>query len=393
MRAFIVVNSLGTGGTERSLSEFLPYLLRAGHQATLIAFRARPDGVESALRREGHDIHLLDGSKLRRLRALRKLIVTIKPDLVHTSLFEADIIGRVASAFTVPVLTSLVNQPYHVSRTLDPNVRRWRLHAARLLDGSTARHLSRHFHAVTQSVKQFYVQDMGFPASRITVVERGRDRKRLGVNTPQRRQMARMALNISPEAPVIVNVGRHEFQKGQRDLVRAFSVVHERMPASRLITVGRTGNATRDLHALVDSLGLTSSVTFLGHREDVPDLLCAADVFAFPSLFEGIGGAALEAMALRLPIVTTPTMEGTVHHDQTALVVPAGDYKALAEGILALLRTPAWGERLAAAAERAFEQRFALEPASQKLIELYERTANMAPMPCRIPFASRGDLA
>src|SRR5690606_1106187 len=174
------------------------------------------------------------------------------------------------------------------ARYTDPNVTAWKLRLLQQVDGWTARRLTDHFHAITQAVKQASVRDLGISPERITVVPRGRDEERGGKPGPERRRRGRGALGVPERAQVLSSVGRQEYQKGQRVLLEAFEQVAARRPNALLVIAGRKGHATPELERLVaGSALLQERVRFLGHRDDVPDLLAASDVFVFPSLYEG----------------------------------------------------------------------------------------------------------
>lgn len=103
---------------------------------------------------------------------------------------------------------------------------------------------------------------------------------------------------------VIGHVGRFHFQKNQLFLLDIFNEVHKREPNSTLILVGQ-GEDAEKITNKIDSLGLKDSVILLGIRDDVNKLMCAMDVFLFPSLFEGLGIVLLEAQATGLPCVAS----------------------------------------------------------------------------------------
>jgi L-malate glycosyltransferase len=107
----------------------------------------------------------------------------------------------------------------------------------------------------------------------------------------------------------------------------------------------------------------------------VPDVLAAADVFAFPSMYEGLGGSILEAMALGLPIVASdlPALRGIVEADRTAILVPPADTAALAGALADVLDHPDRARRLGAAARAAFDQRFTLAISTERMLALYEQ--------------------
>ena len=158
-------------------------------------------------------------------------------------------------------------------------------------------------------------------------------------------------------------------------LLDAFALTRERLPHALLMIAGREGNATGALRTRVQELGLDQTVLFLGVRSDVPELLCAADVFVFPSRWEGLPGGVLEAMALEAPIVASdigPVRE-TTGGEEAALLVPPEASARLAESILAVLGDPG------AAAERAYHARvrflehFTIDRIADATVRFYER--------------------
>lgn len=301
-----------------------------------------------------------------------------RPDLLHTSIFEADIVGRVAAIGTpVPVLCSLVNTPYAPIRLSDPHIRAWRLRVVRTLDRMTARHLVDHFHAITHAVRDAAVADLRIAPERITVIERGRDPERLGVPSAERRAGARGSLGLPSDAPILVTVGRQEFQKGQWHLLESMPKILASHPKVRLLIAGREGNASARLREVGAQAALDGQVTFLGHRDDIPEILAAADLFVFPSLCEGLGGALIEAMALGLPIVASdlPAIREVVEADRNALLVPPGSSSDLAAAIDLLLADRARRAAMGRRSRRIFEERFTLERSATRMLELFEKVA------------------
>ena len=257
-----------------------------------------------------------------------------------------------------------MNTSYGSARRADPNVRAWRLQLVRAIDGWSARHLTAHFHAVTAAVKAAAVEALHIRDDQVTVVARGRDQQRLGFATPERRARVRAALGLHRDDEVVVNVGRQEYQKAQRDLLDAFALLAPRRARAVLLIAGREGNASAELARQHARSPVPDRIRFLGHRDDVPDLLAAADVFAFPSLYEGTGGAAIEAMALGLPIVTT---------DIDAMREPPRAPGPLADAIAALLDDRARRLAFGTASREIFETRFTLERSTRAMLELYDR--------------------
>jgi glycosyltransferase involved in cell wall biosynthesis len=376
-----VIDGLGFGGAERSLAELLPGLVDAGIEPTVACLRRRPGGVEDDVLARGFDVRFLPEGWVGRTRALRRLIHEVSPSLVQTTLAEASLVARFAAARTgVPVLTSLVNQSYNPDKLTDPHVRPSAVRAVWAVDAWSARRLTAHFHAITWAVKRWAVEALRVPSDRVTVIERGRDAGRLGLPGPERRAEARARLAIPADAEVVVAVGRQEFQKGHRFLLEAMSRVADARPSAVLLLAGREGAETDHLRSLADRAPLDRAVRFLGHRNDLPDVLAASDVFAFPSLWEGLGGVLIEAMALGLPIAASdlePVRE-VVEDGRCAELVPPRGSDELAAAIVSLLGDRPRAAALGARGREIYLERFTLERSTERMVELCRRVADPA---------------
>ena len=387
MKVAFIINGLGTGGAERSLFEMLPFFTRAGVEPTVVCLVRQDEGVLASTRELGVDVRMLKGHGwLSRARELHSLVQGIRPDLLHTTIFEADVLGRIAAVRTgTPVLTSLVNTTYDPVRLQDPNIRRWRLGVVKGVDGWTARHLTTHFHAITEAVKDAAVRDLRVKARDVTVVPRGRDAARLGEPSKDRRAKARSLLDLNADDVVVATVGRQEFQKGQWHLLEATASLIQLNPSFRLLIAGRRGNASQKLEDVIRTSGLNGEVRFLGHRDDAPEILAAADVFVFPSLYEGLGGALIEAMALGLPVVASdlPAIREVVEAGRSAVLVPPGSSQALAAAVGVLMADPQLRRTMGERGRQIFRERFTLERSATSMLELFTDVATMGRRPSR----------
>ncbi len=379
LRLLYVIDSLGPGGAERSLAELLPFYVANAIRPVVVCLRRNEQGVEALVRRLGCEVRFLPkGGRFAQARALRGILKKEVVDLIHTTLFESDIAGRLAATKTgIPVLTSLVNTTYDTARLTDPNVRRARLWAARFIDGWTARHLTSHFHSVSMAAKESAVQILRIPPQRVTVVERGRSLELLGSPGLHRRRAARRRLGLADDDEVIVNVGRQEYQKGQKYLLYAAGILASTRPRLVVLVAGREGHASGELLELSDHLQLRDRLRFLGHRDDVPELLAAADVFAFPSVYEGLPGAVIEAMALGLPIVASDlqALREVVDDGANGLLVKPESPTALVAALARVLDDHAMASAFGRRGREIFRERFTIERSAERMIDLYHRVA------------------
>lgn len=375
-RVLQVINSLGEGGAERSTAEAIAPLRDLGVDIEVATLHHRREGVEAAVEAVDGIVHRCQPGGLERIRSLRNLISEREIDVVHTALFDADIAGRLAAILpNVPVLTSLVNMSYEPIRLEDPAIKASRLRAVQAIDAATGITLTRHFHAITDAVADAAHKRLRIPRRRITVIPRGRDEARLGLSSPERRLRVRQQLGLAPEAPVLLAVGRHEYQKGLEYTIDAHAQILQTHPGATLLLAGREGNATNSIRSRIESSGTAQHVRVLGHTDDVPDLMAAADVLLFPSLFEGLGGTLIEAMALRLPIVTTDLAVTREVADQAARFVPPNDGSALAEAAFEVLRNHAVADQMRSAGRARFESDYQLGAIQERMAALYAAVA------------------
>jgi glycosyltransferase involved in cell wall biosynthesis len=169
---------------------------------------------------------------------------------------------------------------------------------------------------------------------------------------------------------IVGNVARLAEQKGQRDLIAAAPHVLERHPDVRFVVAG-DGELREELERLARPLG--DRFTFLGPRDDVPDLLASFEVFAFPSRYEGLCLAVIEAQAAGVPVVATPVggIRETVLDGETGWLVPARDVEALAERISWCLDNADEARSAAAEARRRVLERFSVERMVAETLALY----------------------
>ncbi len=379
MKVLYVLDSLFGGGTERSTLVLLPYLMERGVDPTLAVLRSAPDSDNSSVPADVNVVALDGPSFRRRVLSLRRNILSVRPDIVHTALFASDMVGRVAACRTDSlVLSSLVNTPYDPLRLNDPNVSRGKLRAVQLLDGLTSRLFADQLHAVSRGVAEANSAALHYPRSRIVTVERGRDRSDLGHWSLERRRLTRSRLGFSDLTPIILAVGRQEFQKAHVDLIRAAELLVDRHPDLVVLVAGPKGNASTAIQQAIASSSLPrDKVLLLGHRDDVADLIVAADVLALPSHWEGTAGSAVEALALRCPIVSTDLagLGGVLTPDKTALVVSPARPDLFAEALHKVLSDSGLAARLAATGLEDFEHRFTLDRSADALVALYSAMA------------------
>lgn len=209
----------------------------------------------------------------------------------------------------------------------------------------------------------------GVPAEKLEVVHNG-IRPRPAAST---RAEVRERMGIPPDDRLILTVGRLQERKGYRTLLEAVPAIAERVPDAHFLWVGE-GPLEGQLRERVRKLGLEDRVLLAGRREDVPDLLAAADLFVLPSLVEGLPLAMLEAMGAGLPVVGTRVC-GTsevVRDGATGRLVEAGDACSLATAILEPLEDPRLAARWGAAGHSLAEREFCAGRMAKETAGIYD---------------------
>lgn len=295
------------------------------------------------------------------IRDLARLMRTEHVSLVHSHLYHANLYGRIAAFLAGVPAVATVHNVY--TRT--------KLHRRllnRLLSRGSARII-----AVSEAIRDDLVAQDGIAPRKVAVIHNGIDVRR--VETSLTRGEARAALGIGDDELAIGCVGRLEEQKGHRFLLEACAELRNDpglMHRLRLLLVG-DGRLRGDLERQASALALTSSVSFLGTRQDVPEILRALDIYAMPSLWEGLSIAMLEAMAAGLPVVISDVsgVAQAVGKNEYGVRVPPGDDAALAQAIRSLAGEPARRRALGASARERVKAEFSIEAMMTQLSSVY----------------------
>jgi glycosyltransferase involved in cell wall biosynthesis len=374
VRLLYVIDSLAPGGAETSLAEMAPYLVAQGVDLHVLPLGSRLDLAER-LEKGGAVVHRVDAAtgRVGNVRTVLDSMRAVRPTLVHTTLFEADVAGRSAARLRrVPVSTSLVSDSYSPAHRAESPAMRIAL--ARAVDATTARFATR-FHAISGAVADAVAPRLGLRRELVEVIPRGRDPHGFPYRPEGARPRVRAALGLADNVPVVLAVGRLEASKGLRHLLAAFPAVQAMNPGVVLLIAGKDGRSGPGLRDQAAVSGC--DVRFLGHRTDVADLMAAADVLCFPSEREGFGGVLIEALAVGCPVVASgiPTTVEVLGRGDDAVGVLTGvaDPGDLAAALVEVLGDPAGSEGRARRGRARFEQHFTIERIAHDMASFFER--------------------
>jgi glycosyltransferase involved in cell wall biosynthesis len=378
-----LIESLRLGGAERALVTNVAELKGLGVGGSIVTLFEVGSGPLTP-----HD-HLLpvhhlagrgDPSRAVKLIRLLKLVRAARPDVIHTHLFTADILGRLAgAALRVPVVSTFHNSDYS-DWAYSPeanNVRglAWKLRASAAIERVTLGACS----AVT-AVSEDVLNDVHtrYPLSRRVWSGVIYDPIAPPVADAMSREEARGSLDLDPAMMVILHVGRVTPQKGLTTAIQALPGVLAEFPTAQLVSIG-SADATHQgaLVALAGRLAVSDHVRFCGPRLDVARLWAAADVFVFPSLSEGLGMALLEAMASALPCVASAT-PAQREIGAGPLLFPVGDAAALTSELVGLLSDPERRQAIGIRCRSLVDARFSPSRVANEWLELYSRVSRGA---------------
>jgi glycosyltransferase involved in cell wall biosynthesis len=306
------------GGGEVQVLGLLAYLAGRGHQNHLLT---HPHGrlLEQSRNLPLSCFPLVVRNELdiREVRKIRRLIRHEKYDIVHFHTKRAHALS--------PWLPHGAQRPrYVVTRRMDyPQRNNW--HTRYLYNRSVDAVI-----AISRPIADVLIR-AGVEAEKIRVIHSGIDAARFdlcgGGNTSHR------------GAPVIGTVAHLEERKGLRYLLEAAGQLKSQGYSFKLALAG-DGSLQQQLEQMAQSLGLAQEVSFAGFISDVPKFLAALDIFVLPSLYEGLGVAALEAMAAGKPVVASRVggLAELVNDCETGLLVAPGNAQELAAAMAKLIR-------------------------------------------------------
>ncbi len=372
MRIAHLINSIGLGGVPEAVYQLLKAMRSGGDDHRIFVLR-RHDPTEAArnqrlmrFRDLGIDVTFpAEGvEKLGIISELASWLEAQRFDILHTHSYKPNLRGRLAGMMFKPDGLRLVA---HYHNQYDAN---WQRDGTLTLDRLLTR-LTDRIVACSNAVGDHVRERLAVDPAKLRTVANGADLERYSI-MPER-GAARLALGLPAAASIITLVGRISAQKGQEDAVRAMPAILTKWPDALLVLAGGVDDAQRvdDLHHLASQLGVLKSIRFLGFVSEMPALYAATDLLVAPSRWEGFGLMLVEAMAAGVPIVATragaiPEVTG----EKAAVLVPAGDWQALADASAQVLSNPRLADSLVAAGKQRARQ-FSWSVAAERMQEVY----------------------
>lgn len=368
-KVLAVISSSEIGGAERYFCSWTKGLSELGIKVSV----ACPQGpMLSEYARHAADVtpvRLASIYDRASILALKALMHKSGAQVVHTHLWNADVLGSLAArGLGRPRLVSTVYGPYHLPIGLGP-LRSLRRHALSLTYRAAYRPFDRVI-AVSEFVRQDLAQREGVRVEerRVSVIDPALD-----LETPTVAPATNGAEFRSGSGPNLACVANFHPIKGQEWLLRALPAVRAAYPNLVCRFIGE-GPERRRLEGLAADLRLGASALFYGSVGNPCGLVEESDLFILPSLSEGLPHSILEAWALGTPVIASRAggIPEAVHDGQSGLLVPPGSPEALTAAILSALADRGLRDRLRAGGRSTLRRRFGLASSAQKTADLYE---------------------
>ncbi len=348
MRIIHVLHSRGYGGAENHALIQMQGQRAAGHQ---VAFAGLADSwlgrACKAAQIEVFDVRMAGIYDLWSMWKLQRVARSWQADILHGHLIRG---------------SHYAGRAGHMDKGRKPV-------AIGTAHATTARtHMQRcaHIIAVSGAVKQQLVQH-GYPDARVSVIWNGMPAGPVCAD----REALRRELGIAPGQFALVNAGRFIHDKGQDLLVQMMAGLPQ--PQVQLCLVGDP--QTEHGQTVKASAQADPRIHFLGYRSDVQRILPAFDAYVLSSRREAMPLSLIEAMAARLPIVTTSVggVPEVVQHGVSGLIVPPDDVAALTRAVTQLLNDPQAAMAMAQAGEAHYQAHLTADTMVAKTLALYQR--------------------
>jgi glycosyltransferase involved in cell wall biosynthesis len=365
LRVHAIIDSLGRGGAEFLLADLAAVAPAAGIDLSVAHFEeARPDGAISRLLERGITPTRIPVSSLldpRDVRSVRRHLRELRPDVVHTHLGTSDWVGGLAArSLAMPVVSTVHVMDWERSARNDVKV---------ALMAAIRRRCMARVIAVSDEARRWLLEHRWARPEQAITVHNGI----AAVARPGAGPGIRLELGIAPGDLVVMMVSILRQAKGHDLGIEAIRAIRRIRPDVRLVIVG-DGPVRAELEAKAASL--PGAVTFAGHRDDVMEVLDAADVLLHPSRVDAFPGALLQALAAGVPVVASAVggIPEIIKDGVDGVLTPPSDGpQALADALEPLLANAPRRRALALAGRARFERHFTARHWATRMRRVYEQ--------------------
>lgn len=326
MNILYLITGLGGGGAEKVVVDLATRMLGLGHQVKIAYLKG-----EVVVKPQTDQIELiylgLENLKQAKLayNNYKNLLDRFEPDVVHAHMVHANIFARIARKFR-PIAKLIC--------TAHSNNEGGK---ARMLAYRLTHSLAEVTTNVSQSASLSFEQLGAVPKSGITTVYNGIDLDKFRYDLTARERLVH-ELNLKEDSLLILAVGRFHAAKDYPNLLHAFAKIKKQQAGNQILIIAGDGEERANIEQLIKLLNLQHDVYLLGRRDDIPELMSAADLFVLSSSFEGFGLVVAEAMASNTFVVATDCGGVKEVIGECGLLVPPKNAELLSQKMLSAIQ-------------------------------------------------------
>ncbi len=298
-------------------------------------------------------------------------IKSIKPDIVNTWMYHANIIGGIAARFAG------IKKIIWGLRTTDANKGSKILtKAIRRIGGFLSYLIPKTIICVADAAKKSHMK-IGYSEKKMIIINNGFDIYDLQFRDKSRQQL-RSELGYNPSHVVIGSVGRFNKAKDHRNFIRAAGIAAKKNSNIRFLIIGKgISKKNQELFNWIKSENIQNKVNLMEERTDIPICLSSMDIFCLHSSREGFPNALAEAMLVGLPCVSTNVGDVNLLLNDIGVIVKKEDPFSLAKGILKLVSlTPDEREIIASRSRNKISKNFSIEAICNQYESAYSSVLN-----------------
>jgi glycosyltransferase involved in cell wall biosynthesis len=356
-----VIGQLTRGGAEQQLYELLRNIDTNEFRPIVYCLSEKTEPFGNLIRDLGIELRVLRQRRhfdIARLRELVSLLRRDRIEVLHSFLFKANAYAWPACLFAkVPHLITSVRSCNTELGFLQRWVNRRAFHSSDVVICNG------------YAVQSFVARRFGVPIDKSLVIHNGINLRRFETSSEP------VTTNGHPSSvgtKVIITVARLVPEKDLQLFIEAAKLVSSEYPKVQFLIVG-DGPCRSELMYHVSELRMDGKITFLGERDDVPELLVNADVFWLTSKWEGLPNVVLEAMACGKPVIARDVgaCRELINHGETGFLVSTRDAKRFADHTLDLVADPVRARRMGLVGRRIAEEKFSVGSMTKAVERLY----------------------
>ena len=367
-----LIGSMDIGGAEKLTRLIIEALPREEFKSSVCCVKCGGYYADQ-LKEKGYPVYELIGipkhspvsiiNSVKAFWRLYRLLRKERPDILHTHLFAASCLGRIAAkvAGVRRIITTLHGIEYPLIQSkIEPRFKA--LTTLYITDS----------HAAASKLSK----TLGIPLSSIMVIYNGIDMNEF--SKPPTKICARKSIGFRDEEFVLGVIAHLYMGKGHTFLFDSLAAIHSKTPGLKLVIVG-DGHLRGELERQAAENLPSGSVLFLGQRGDVANLLAAMDLLVLPSSWEGFGIILTEAMYMNVPVITTSDGGGcaeVVAEEDGGLLVPSNDIPGMGRAILRFFGDDRFRKEQGMRGRERVERMFTVDVMGMRYAEAYRACNN-----------------